>query len=128
MLLWPLWVVHVVVAAAMEQQRGKRGAAEIGDMDITVAAVLLSPSGTNKNAHLDQEADSQEVAASVILQEHGLGTDVSQDAIGGMIFIILYLSWIAVLPFFMSQTDGVQSQSQWAYLKPRGLSSTKLMM
>ncbi|CAK9209977.1 unnamed protein product [Sphagnum troendelagicum] len=83
MLLWPLWVVHVVVAAAMEQQRGKRGAAEIGDMDITVAAVLLSPSGTNKDAHLDQEADSQEVAASVILQEHGLGTDVSQDAIGG---------------------------------------------
>jgi hypothetical protein len=50
------------------------------------------------------------------LQEHGLGTDVSlkhpdrpvssfaaklkfEDAIGGMIFIILYLSWIAVASF-----------------------------
>jgi hypothetical protein len=97
-------------------------------VDHTVVAMLLSPAGTNKDAHLDQEADSQKVVASVILQEHGLGNDVSQDAIGGMIFIILYLSWIAVLPFFMSQTDGVQSQSQWAYLKPRGLSSAKLMM
>ncbi len=90
--------------------------------------IILSPVGTNKDAHPDQEADSQEVAANVILQEHGLGNDVSQDAIGGMIFNILYLSWIAVLPFFMSQTDGVQSQSHWAYLKPRGLSSAKLMM
>jgi hypothetical protein len=61
-------------------------------MDHTVVAVLLSPTGTNKDAHPNQEVDSQEVAASVILQEHGLGTNVSQDAIGGMIFIILYLS------------------------------------
>jgi hypothetical protein len=45
-----------------------------------------------------------------------------------MIFTILYLSWIAVLPFFMLQTDGVQSQSQWAYLKPKGLSFAELMM
>jgi hypothetical protein len=60
---------------------------------------------------------SQEAAASVVLQEHGLGTDVPlkhpdrpvssfaaklkfEDAIGGMIFIILYLSWIAVASFF----------------------------
>jgi hypothetical protein len=64
------------------------------------------------------------------LREHGLGTDVSlkhpdrpvssfaaklkfKDAIGGMIFIILYLYWIAVASFFMSQTDG--AQSQWVY-------------
>ncbi|CAM6027916.1 unnamed protein product [Sphagnum balticum] len=98
----PLWVIPAVAAAAMEQQQGKCGAAGTGDVDHTVAAVLLSPAGTNKDAHPDQEADSQEVAASVILQEHGLGNDVSQDAIGGMIFIILYLSWIAVLLFFMS--------------------------
>jgi len=51
----------------MEQQRGKREAAETGDMDHTVAAVLLSPTSTNKDAHPDQEVDSQEVAASVIL-------------------------------------------------------------
>jgi len=127
-LLWPLWVVPAVAVVAMEQQRGKRGAAGTGDMDHMVTAVLLFLVGTNKDAHPDQEADSQEVAASVILQEHGLGIDVSQDAIGGMIFIILYLSWIVVLPFFMSQTDGVQSQSQGAYLKPRGLSFAKLMM
>jgi hypothetical protein len=57
-----------------------------------VAAVLLSPTSTDKDAHPNQEADSHEAAASVILQEHGLGTYVSQDAIGGMIFIILYLS------------------------------------
>jgi hypothetical protein len=60
---------------------------------------------------------SQEAAASVVLQEHDLGTDVSlkhpdrpvssfaaklkfEDAISGMIFIILYLSWIAVASFF----------------------------
>ncbi len=36
-----------------------------------------------------------------------------KDAIGGMIFIILYLYWIAVASFFMSQTDG--AQSQWVY-------------
>jgi hypothetical protein len=35
-------------------------------MDHTVAAVLLSPAGINKDAHPDQEADSQEIAASVI--------------------------------------------------------------
>jgi hypothetical protein len=95
-------------------------------VDHVVVAVLLSPARTDKDAHPNQETDSQEAVASVVLQEHGLGTDVSQDAIGGMIFIILYLSWIVVLPFFMSQTNGVQSQ--WAYLKPRGLSSTELMM
>ncbi len=83
--------------------------ARTGDMDHAIVVVLLFPVGTYKDAHPNQEADSQEVAASVILQERGLATDVSQDAIGGMIFIILYLSWIAVLPFFMSQTDGVQS-------------------
>jgi hypothetical protein len=110
----------------MEQQRGKRGVAGTGDVDHVVAAVLLSPTGTDKDAHPNQEIDSQEATANVILQEHGLGTDVSQDAIGGMIFIFLYLSWIAVLPFFMSQINGVQSQ--WAYLKPRGLSSAELMM
>ncbi len=49
-----------------------------------------------------------------------------EDAIGGMIVIILYLSWIAIASFFMSQTDGVQSQ--WVYLEPRGLSSAELMM
>ncbi len=60
---------------------------------------------------------SQEAAASVVLQAHGLGTDVSlkhrdrpvssfaaklkfEDAIGGMIFIILSLSWVAVASFF----------------------------
>jgi len=62
--LWPLWVVPAVAAAAMEQQRGKRGAAGTGDVDHTVAAVLLSPAGASKDAHPDQEADSQEVAAS----------------------------------------------------------------
>jgi hypothetical protein len=61
---------------------------------------------------------SQEVAASVVLQDHGLGTDVClkhldqpvssfaaklkfKDAIGGMIFIILYLSWITIAPIFL---------------------------
>ncbi len=60
---------------------------------------------------------SREPVASFVLQEHGLGTDVSlkhpdrhvssfaaklkfEDAIGGMIFIVLYLSWIAVASFF----------------------------
>ncbi len=60
---------------------------------------------------------SQEVVANVVLQEHGLSTDVSlkhlarpvssfatklkfEDAIGGMIFIVLYLSWIVVASFF----------------------------
>ncbi|CAM6079680.1 unnamed protein product [Sphagnum tenellum] len=67
----------------MEQQRGQRGAARTGDVDHTIAAVLLSPAGTNKDGHPHQEADCQEVAASVILHKHGLGTDVSHDAIGG---------------------------------------------
>jgi hypothetical protein len=86
---------------------------------------------------------SQEAATNVVLQEHGLGTDVSlkhldrpvssfitklkfEDAIGGMIFIVLYLSWIAIASFFMSQTDG--AQSKWVSLEPGGLSSTELMM
>ncbi len=76
-MLWPLWVVPDVVAAAMEQQRRKRRAAGTGDVDHTITTVLLSPTSTNKDAHPDQETDSQEVAASVILQEHGLGKDVS---------------------------------------------------
>ncbi len=76
----------------MEQQRGKRRAAGTGDMDHTVVAVLLSPVGTNKDAHPDQEANSQEVAANVILQEHDLGTNVSQDAIGGIFLLFsIYL-------------------------------------
>ncbi len=76
----------------MEQQWGKRRAAGTGDMDHTVVAVLLSPAGTNKDAHPDQEADSQEVAANVILQEHDLGTNVSQDAIGGIFLLFsIYL-------------------------------------
>jgi hypothetical protein len=60
---------------------------------------------------------SQEAVASVVLQEHGLGTNVSlkhpdrqvssfvaklklEDAIGGMIFIIFYLSWITIASLF----------------------------
>ncbi len=38
----------------MEQQQGKRGATGIADMDHTVAAVLLSLAGINKDAHPDQ--------------------------------------------------------------------------
>jgi len=75
--LWPLWVIPTVAVVAMEQQRGKHGAAETGDVDHMVAPVLLSPASTNKDAHPNQEADSQEVVASVILHEHGLGIDVS---------------------------------------------------
>ncbi len=57
-MLWRLWVILVVAIAAMEQQRGKREAAGTGDVDHAVAAMLLSPTGTDKDAHPDQEADS----------------------------------------------------------------------
>ncbi len=47
LLLRPLWFVPAVAAAAMEQQRGKGGAAGTGDVDHAVAEVLLSPALTS---------------------------------------------------------------------------------